>query len=187
MDMISTLLIAFGLSMDAFAVSVTGGATLTGRRLKSALMAAFFFGGFQALMPVIGWLGGLEFSDFVTGFDHWIAFILLVLIGGKMIFESMKDGPSDRAAANLLDLRPLTLLAIATSIDALAIGVTFAFLDISIVVPVAVIGSVTFALSFIGVFIGSRFIGLFENRIEIVGGLILIGIGLKILLEDLFF
>ncbi len=186
MDSISILLIAVGLSMDAFAVSVTGGATLTGKRLKGALLAALFFGGFQALMPVIGWLGGLEFSDFVTGFDHWIAFILLALIGGKMIFESMTDGPS-KLAGNLLDLRLLTLLAIATSIDALAVGVTFAFLDVPIFVPVAVIGIVTFALSFLGVFVGNRFVGIFENRIEIVGGLILIGIGLKILLEDLFF
>jgi len=185
MDIISILLIAVGLSMDAFAVSVTGGATLADERLKSALLAALFFGGFQAFMPVIGWLGGLEFSDFVTGFDHWIAFILLALIGGKMISESMKDGPSDRAAANLLDLRLLTLLAIATSIDALAVGVTFAFLDVSIIVPVIVIGIVTFVLSFLGVYIGNRFVGFFEKRIEIVGGLILIGIGLKILLEDL--
>jgi len=186
MEMISILLIALGLSMDAFAVSVTGGATMSHDRLRGALAAALFFGGFQAFMPVIGWLGGLEFSNFVTGFDHWIAFILLSLIGGKMIFGSMTDGPSERAA-NLLDLRLLTFLAIATSIDALAVGVTFAFLDVSILVPVAIIGTVTFALSFLGVFIGSRFVGLFENKIEILGGLILIGIGLKILLEDLVF
>jgi len=148
------------------------------------ITAALFFGGFQALMPVIGWFGGVEFSGFVTGYDHWIAFILLVLIGGKMIHESMTSQPGERAA-NLLDLRLLTCLAVATSIDALAVGVTFAFLDISIIVPVVVIGIVTFALSFLGVFIGNRFIGFFENRIGIVGGLILIGIGVKILLEDL--
>jgi putative Mn2+ efflux pump MntP len=184
MDGISTLLIALGLSMDAFAVSVTSGATITQDRLKSALIVALFFGGFQALMPVIGWFGGLEFRDFVTGYDHWIAFILLVLIGGKMIHESMTTEPGERAA-NLLDLRVLTCLAVATSIDALAVGVTFAFLDITIIVPVVVIGIVSFALSFLGVFIGNRFVGFFENRIGIVGGLILIGIGVKILLEDL--
>jgi putative Mn2+ efflux pump MntP len=148
------------------------------------ITAALFFGGFQALMPVIGWFGGLEFSDFVTGYDHWIAFILLVLIGGKMIHESMTTGPGERAA-NLLDLRLLTCLAVATSIDSLAVGVTFAFLDISIILLVVVIRIVTFVLSFLGVFIRNRFIGFFENRIEIVGGLILIGIGVKILQEDL--
>ncbi len=184
MDVTSSLLIALGLSLDAFAVSVTSGATITHERLKSALTAALFFGGFQALMPVIGWLGGVEFSDFVTGYDHWVAFILLVLIGGNMIHGSMTSERGE-GAANLLDLRLLTCLAVATSIDALAVGATFAFLDISIILPVVVIGIVTFALSFLGVFIGNRFIGFFENRIEIVGGLILIGIGGQILLEDL--
>lgn len=184
MEMISSLLIAVGLAMDAFAVSVTSGATATHDRLKTALTAALFFGTFQAFMPVIGWFGGLEFSDFVTGYDHWIAFGLLTLIGVKMIYESMTTEPGERTA-NLLDLRVLTLLALATSIDALAVGVTFAFLSVSIFVPVIVIGVVTFVLSFLGVYIGNRFVGFFENRIEIVGGLILIGIGLKILLEDL--
>ncbi len=184
MDDISTLLIALGLAMDAFAVSVTSGVTVTHDRLKSALTAALFFGSFQAFMPVIGWFGGSEFSDFITGYDHWIAFGLLALIGGKMIHESMTTEPGERTA-NLLDLRVLTFLAIATSIDALAVGVTFAFLDVSIIVPVIVIGIVTFVLSFLGVYIGNRFVGFFEKRIEIVGGLILIGIGLKILLEDL--
>jgi putative Mn2+ efflux pump MntP len=186
MDLISSLLIALGLSMDAFAVSVTGGATMFHDRLRGALAAAIFFGGFQALMPVIGWLGGIGFSDLASSYDHWIAFALLALIGGKMIFESMTVEPSERSA-DLLDLRLLTLLAIATSIDALAVGVTFAFLDVSILVPVAIIGTVTFALSFLGVFIGSRFVGLLDNRVEVAGGLILIGIGLKILLDHLFF
>lgn len=184
MDMTSSLLIALGLSMDAFAVSVTSGTTITHDRLKSALTAALFFGTFQAFMPVIGWFGGLEFSDFVIGYDHWIAFSLLALIGGKMIHESVTTDPCERVE-NLLNLRVLTCLAVATSIDALAVGVNFAFLDISIIVPVAVIGIVTFTLSFLGVYIGNRFISIFENRIEIVGGLILIGIGIKILLEDL--
>ncbi len=184
MDGISTLLIALGLAMDAFAVSVTSGATITHDRLKSALKAALFFGAFQAFMPVIGWFGGLEFSDFVSGYDHWVAFGLLALIGGKMIHESMTTEPDERVA-NLLDLRVLTFLAVATSIDALAVGVTFAFLDVPIFIPVVVIGVVTFVLSFLGIYIGNRFVGFFENRIEIVGGLILIGIGLKILLEDL--
>ncbi|MGC9515583.1 manganese efflux pump MntP family protein, partial [Methanocrinis sp.] len=153
----------------------------------SAFMAGLFFGTFQAFMPVIGWLGGLELSEFAAGFDHWIAFGLLVLIGGKMIHESMTTEPGEERVANLLNLRVLTLLAIATSIDALAVGVSFAFLDVSIIMPMIGIGIVTFALSFLGVFIGNRFVGFFEKRIEIVGGLILIGIGLKILLRDLVF
>ncbi len=186
MDGISTLLIALGLAMDTFAVSVTSGVTVTHDRLKSALTAAFFFGAFQAVMPVIGWFGGSEFRDFVTGYDHWVAFGLLALIGGRMIHESVATEPGERVA-NLLDLRVLTFLAVATSIDALAVGVTFAFLEVPIIVPVAIIGVVTFVLSFLGVYIGNRFVGFFENRIEIVGGLILIGIGLKILLEDLVF
>ena len=160
MDMTSSLLIALSLAMDAFAVSVTGGTTITHDRLKSALTVALFFGAFQAFMPVIGWFGGLEFSDSVTGYDHWIAFGLLALIGGKMIHESMTNDPCERVA-NLLNLRVLTCLAVATSIDALAVGVTFAFLDISIIVPVAVIGIVTFTLSFLGVYIGNRFINIF--------------------------
>jgi len=186
MDGISIFFIALGLAMDAFAVSVTGGAVMQDR-LRSAFMAGLFFGAFQAFMPVIGFLGGLEFSEFAAGFDHWIAFGLLVFIGGKMIHESVTTGPGEQRVANLLNLRVLTFLAIATSIDALAVGVSFAFLDVTIIMPVVVIGIVTFALSFLGVFIGNRFVGFFEKRIEIIGGLILIGIGLKILLEDLFF
>ena len=186
MDGISTLLIALGLAMDAFAVSVTSGVTVTRDRLKAAFRAAFFFGTFQAFMPLIGWFGGSEFSGSVAGYDHWIAFALLTLIGGRMIHGSVTAGPGERVA-NLLDLRVLTFLAVATSIDALAVGVTFAFLEVPIILPAAVIGVVTFVLSFLGVYIGNRFSGFFEERIEIVGGVILIGIGLKILLEDLVF
>ncbi|MDF0592775.1 manganese efflux pump MntP family protein [Methanotrichaceae archaeon M04Ac] len=186
MDGISIFLIAIGLAMDAFAVSVASGAVAAEERLKAATAAAIFFGGFQALMPLVGWLAGSEFSDAVIGYGHWVAFCLLAMIGGKMIRDSSSPVPEKRAA-NLLNYRVLTFLAVATSIDALAVGVSFAFLEVYLLFSVAVIGIVTFLLSFIGVYIGGGFAGLFERRIEIFGGLILIGISLKILLEGLFF
>ncbi|UEC42129.1 MAG: Putative manganese efflux pump MntP [Methanothrix sp.] len=185
MEFTSILLIALAVAADAFAVSVAGGAAATEARLKIATTAALFFGGFQALMPVIGWFGGSQFSDVVTGYDHWVAFLLLALIGAKMIRDSSSKVSGDKAA-DLLDRRILALLAVATSIDALAVGVTFAFLEVSIVYSVAVIGAVTFVLSFIGVYIGGGLAGLSERRIGIIGGLVLIGIGLKILLEGLY-
>lgn len=171
--------------MDAFAVSITSGLTIKHLRIKHAFRIAFFFGLFQAIMPLIGWLSGLTIKDFVMSVDHWIAFFLLSFIGCKMIYESTKIG-SEKIKTNPLNIHILLLLSIATSIDALAVGISFAFLQISIVTPVITIGMVTFILSFIGVFIGDFKGHLFEGKIEILGGIILIGIGIKILIEHLF-
>lgn len=183
MNMITILFIAFGLAMDAFAVSITNGITIKHQRINNALKIGIFFGSFQALMPLIGWLAGLRLRDFISGFDHWVAFGLLSLIGGKMIYESTKIG--DDKEIRSLNLFVLLLLSIATSIDALAVGLSFAFLKISIATPIIVIGIVTFILSFLGVLVGNRLGHFFEKKMEIVGGLILIGIGTKILIDHL--
>jgi len=185
MDAITVVVIAFGLALDAFAVSVASGFTIKQLRVRHALRIALFFGAFQAVMPAIGWLAGLSLRNLITEFDHWIAFILLAFIGGKMIYESFKL-ESDRKRIDPLRLDVLLMLAIATSIDALAVGVTFAFLNVAIVWPVLIIGLITFGTSFVGVFIGDRFGHIFESKIELIGGLVLIAIGLKILLEHLF-
>jgi putative Mn2+ efflux pump MntP len=169
--------------MDAFAVSITNGITIKHQRINNALKIGIFFGSFQALMPLIGWLAGLRLRDFISGFDHWVAFGLLSLIGGKMIYESTKIG--DDKEIRSLNLFVLLLLSIATSIDALAVGLSFAFLKISIATPIIVIGIVTFMLSFLGVLVGNKLGHFFENKMEILGGLILIGIGIKILIEHL--
>ncbi len=184
MDMITIIIIAFGLAMDAFAVSITSGITIKKLKIDHALKIALFFGSFQAFMPVVGWLAGLSLKDFISGIDHWIAFGLLGFIGCKMIYESIRMQPGE-ARNNSMNLYVLLILSVATSIDALAVGISFAFLEISIVTPVIIIGVVTFLLSFFGVFVGSRFGHFFEKRIEIVGGLVLIGIGVKILVEHL--
>ena len=184
MEMITVIAIAFGLAMDAFAVSLTSGIAIRHLRIKHALKLAIFFGSFQAIMPLIGWLAGLSLKDFISGVDHWIAFGLLSLIGCKMIYESFKIEPAVRAI-NPLNVYVLLILSVATSIDALAIGVSFAFLRISIATPIIVIGVVTFLLSFLGTFVGNRFGHFFEKKIEILGGFILIGIGIRILVQHL--
>ena len=184
MDVFTILFIAAGLAMDSFAVSITSGITMRNLRINSALKIAMFFGLFQAGMPIIGWLAGLSVIEFISGIDHWIAFGLLGLIGCKMIYESIKMEPREKEI-NRLNAYVLLILSVATSIDALAVGLSFAFLKIPIVTPIIVIGPVTFLLSFLGVFVGNRFGHFFEKKIEIVGGLILIGIGIKILFEHL--
>lgn len=183
MDWISIVIIAVGLAMDAFAVSITSGFTLQRCRVRHALFIALAFGGFQAIMPVIGWAGGMALRGFLQALDHWIAFGLLLFIGGKMIWESRQL--PEHSTCNPLNPRTLLLLAVATSIDALAVGVTFAFLNITLIGAVLVIGAVTFVLSFAGVYIGTRFGHLFEKKMELAGGLVLIGIGVKILMEHL--
>jgi len=170
--------------MDAFAVSITSGITIRHLRINHALRIAVFFGSFQAVMPVIGWLVGLSLRDFIAGVDHWIAFGLLSFVGSKMIYGAMKMEASENGI-DPLNLYVLLMLSVATSIDALAVGVSFAFLKISIVTPIIVIGVVTFALSYLGTYVGNRLGHFFERKIEILGGLILIGIGTKILLEHL--
>ncbi len=184
MDLITIIFIALGLAMDAFAVSIASGVTLKKVRLRYAFRVALFFGGFQALMPLLGWLAGNSFSSYIAAFDHWVAFGLLAFIGGKMIYEStvLKEAEKKTDPRNLTIL---FILAIATSIDALAVGLSFSFLNVTIIEPVIIIGVITFLLSFAGVYIGARTGSFFENKIEIIGGIILIGIGIKILIEHL--
>lgn len=186
MDPISVVVIAIGLAMDAFAVSIASGLSTRSVKKSNALKIALSFGVFQALMPVLGWLAGLSLRDLISGIDHWIAFTLLLIIGGKMIYEALKLKEITDEADNCdISLKMLFILSIATSIDACAVGLTFAFLKVEIATPALVIGAITFALSFAGVHIGRRFGHLFESKIEVAGGIILIGIGTKILLDHL--
>jgi putative Mn2+ efflux pump MntP len=184
--MITILAVAFGLAMDAFAVSIASGTTIKQLKLEHALRIALFFGGFQAFMPVLGWLAGGTVSEVVKTVDHWIIFGILGFIGGKMIYES-RSMKEDEGKFDCTKVSVLLFLSLATSIDALAVGFSFAFLDISIVKPVLVIGGVTFLLSLLGVYLGDRFGHLFESRIEVIGGGLLIGVGIKVLVEHLFF
>lgn len=178
------VLIALGIAMDTFAVSIAKGIVIERKRRKSALILASFFGGFQMLMPAIGYFAGLSFREAIMGIDHWIAFGLLTLIGSKMIYDSTKkeDGKKDET----LKLHSVVTLSVATSIDALMVGLSFAFLQTSVLEPILVIGLVTFSLSLLGFFFGCDLGRVFGNKIKIVGGLILIAIGLRILLEHLF-
>lgn len=185
MDPITLLLIAMGLSMDAFAVSVSNGMTVRQQRTNHALRIGFFFGSFQALMPLMGWAAGNRLRDLISSVDHWIAFGLLCLIGCKMIYDSRKRDENSLKEVIPLGLGMLLLLSLATSIDALAVGFSFALLNISIITPILVIGMVTFGLSFLGVLAGNKVGHFFEKKIEVIGGLILIGIGIKILIEHL--
>jgi putative Mn2+ efflux pump MntP len=177
-----TVFIAVGLAMDAFAVSITSGLTIKSLQIRHALRIALFFGVFQAVMPLVGWLAGLSVREFIAEVDHWIAFGLLCFIGGKMIYEGRRIKPMEDKK-DPLQMSVLLLLSVATSIDALAVGITFAFLNVSILLPVLVIGVITFLFSFSGVYMGDRLGHFFENKIEIVGGLVLIGIGVKIVIE----
>jgi putative Mn2+ efflux pump MntP len=183
MDTATILLIAFSLAMDAFAVSITNGIIVTHQRRRSALTMALFFGGFQMFMPMIGWLAGLGVKELIMGVDHWIAFGLLALIGSKMIYDSTKK-KSDKQD-NQLSIHTLLTLSIATSIDALMVGLSFAFLQTLIATPIIIIGIVTFSLSLMGFFFGNIVGQFFGNKIKIIGGLILIGIGVRILIEHL--
>ncbi len=184
MGLASILLIAIGLSMDAFAVSISSGLNLDRFRLGYALKIAIFFGGFQALMPVAGFAAGLSVRDFMAGIDHWVAFALLAFIGAKMIYEAL-FGRKDGRRTNGHNLATLLVLSVATSIDALAVGISFSLLDIDIILPACIIGIVTFLISLAGVVIGRKAGHHLESKAEVLGGVILIGIGLKILLEHL--
>ena len=181
MRVIELFILAVGLSMDAFAVSVCKGLSLGKIKIKHMCIAGLWFGGFQALMPLIGYLLGSSFSELVTKYDHWIAFVLLALIGGNMIKEAL--GKAEDSVDASMNFKTMLLLAIATSIDALAVGVTFAFLDVSIVPAISFIGVVTFVLSAIGVKVGSIFGYKYKSKAEMCGGIILIMLGIKILLE----
>ena len=230
MSLWELFLLALGLSADAFAVALCQGITMKKFDWKHALIVGLFFGGFQALMPFLGWALGKQFEAYITKFDHWIAFVLLAFIGGKMIIEAVKSSIASKAgkataadrsnvtpragnaaapttetaaapttetaaaptaetaaapAPEKANLKELTILAVATSIDALAVGISFAFLQIRIVPSVSLIGATTLALSVLGVFIGFRFGTRFKEKAELAGGIVLCLIGLKILLEHL--
>lgn len=186
MNIISILLIGVGLSMDAFAVAVTNGICMGKLNMKITIKVALFFGFFQALMPVLGWLAGSSFKGYIMKIDHWIAFILLFGIGAKMIYESLKsEKSSEKTKCVVISNKELLILAIATSIDALAVGVSFAFLQVAILKAAALIGVTTFIISFAGVIIGNKFGSIFKRKAEVIGGLILIFIGVKILTEHL--
>lgn len=178
------ILIAIGLSMDAFAVAICKGLSMQKMNYKHALITGCFFGGFQALMPLIGYLLGTQFSNYITSVDHWIAVILLSIIGINMIRESRKERCENVGGS--FNLKNMTVLSLATSIDALAIGVTFAFLQVNIISAISMIGITTFIFSFLGVKIGNVFGSRFKSKAEFTGGLILIAMGVKILAEHLF-
>lgn len=199
MNLLSLILTAFGLSMDAFAVSITNGMRMKKITNKNAARVALYMGGFQGLMPAIGWALGLGFKDYITSIDHWIALILLSIIGGKMIYEAIQDKKHpeeykenksknedfDSKVNNekLVSNKELLLLAIATSIDALAVGVSFAFLNISIISSAVIIAIITFIMCFIGVKMGKKCGSFLKDKAEIIGGIILILIGINIFLE----
>ena len=189
MGLLELVLIGVGLSMDAFAVSICKGLSMRKVDKKYMLVLAAFFGGFQALMPTLGWLLGSQFQSYITAIDHWIAFILLALIGGKMILDVIKErGENEEVCPDdsvRIDLKEFFLLAVATSIDALAVGITFAFLQVKLISSVTVIGCITFCFTIAGVLIGNVFGTKFKDKATVLGGVILIAIGVKILLEHL--
>jgi len=186
MDFITVLFIALGLSMDSLAVSVASGISIKFFKLKNVFKIAFFLAFFQGIMPLIGWSAGIGFKHYITPFDHWVAFGLLLFLGIKMIVDGYKN-PDGENGCNPLKMAVLLGLSIATSIDALAVGISFAFLDISIITPILIIGITTFLVSLSGILIGIHFGKKFNLRIELIGGIILIGIGIKILLEHTLF
>lgn len=182
MSIFELFILAVGLSMDAFAVSVCKGLSLGKIKPKHMCIAGAWFGGFQALMPLIGYFLGSFFAEMIEKYDHWVAFVLLAIIGGNMIKESFgKDEKVDSS----MDVKSMLLLAIATSIDALAVGVTFAFLQVQIVPAVSFIGVITFIFSAVGVKIGSLFGTKYKSKAELFGGIVLVLIGIKILLEGI--
>lgn len=186
MNVLSLLLLGVGLAMDAFAVSIAKGMTMKKHEvLKYALMLGFFFGLFQAVMPLIGWWAGSYFQELIASIDHWIAFALLGIIGANMIREALHGEEEDDCSCDLT-MKMVLILSVATSIDALAVGISFAFLNVDIITAVLIIGITTFVLSFLAVYIGNRLGGLLEKYAGILGGCILIIIGAKILIEHLF-
>ena len=187
MELIILTLIAIALAMDAFAVSISSGIIIKDVKLKHALKIAFFTGFFQGFFTFLGWLGGIYIAHVISNIDHWIAFVLLSIIGTKMIYESRKIDLDEDKKINPLKFSVLILLGIATSIDALAIGLSFALLNVSILVPVILIGTVAFGFPVLGVLIGNKVGQIFGNNVELIGGLILIGIGVQILIDHLFF
>ncbi len=192
MGIVELFLIAVGLSMDAFAVAVCKGLAMQKVTLKKATTVGLWFGGFQGLMPAVGYFLGVQFKDYIVAVDHWIAFILLAIIGGNMIHEALESGEEgcdcecgEESHGDSLAVKEMFVMAVATSIDALAVGITFAFLSVNISAAVLFIGVITFTLSSFGVKIGNVFGERYKSKAELFGGIILILIGLKILLEHL--
>ncbi|MCR5641663.1 MAG: manganese efflux pump MntP family protein [Lachnospiraceae bacterium] len=188
MNVTDLLFIGVGLSMDAFAVAVCKGLSMSEINKKQCLMIALFFGGFQALMPFLGWILGTTVVNYIKQVDHWIVFALLLYVGGKMVVEAIKEWNEDVHPDYMdvpLHVKELLFLAIATSIDAFAVGITFSFLSVNIGKAVSIIGLTTFVISGAGVFIGNFFGGAFKNKAQLVGGIILIGIGTRVLITHL--
>jgi len=187
MGYLEIFLTGIGLAMDAFAVSICKGIQMPELKKRRIFMIALLFGGFQMLMPLIGWLLGTQLVQYISAFDHWIAFALLAFIGGKMAFESFKkDNECECKCDYHFDLKELLLLAIATSIDALAVGITFSlYPDINIASSIGIIGAVTFVICSVGVVIGNKFGAKFKSKAELIGGIVLVGIGVKLLIEGL--
>ena len=183
MGIAETMILAVGLSMDAFAVSICKGLALPKVTARSAAVVGAWFGAFQGLMPLLGYFLGTSFQRYITAFDHWIAFVLLAIIGGKMVAEAFEpeEGPPDGSLAP----GKMLVLAVATSIDALALGITLALLQVEIALPVVLIACTTFVLSFLGVRLGNVFGLRYKSKAELVGGVVLILLGVKILLEHL--
>lgn len=185
MEIFELILLSIGLGMDAFAVSVCKGISMKKMNWKKASLIGLYFGGFQAVMPILGYFFGTSFESFITNIDHWIAFILLVIIGAKMIQEAFQKDKDEDEYNEDISVKTMMILSIATSIDALAVGITFAFFKVDLVLAVSLIGIITFILSVLGTKIGNRFGDKYKSKAELIGGIILILIGLKILLEHL--
>lgn len=184
MDLLTLLTLAVGLAMDAFAVSICKGLAMREKVLKKGIIVGLWFGGFQALMPTIGFFLGTQFKDQITSIDHWIAFVLLGLIGINMVKEALSN--DEEQADDSIAVKEMFMLAVATSIDALAVGITFAFLNVHIVSAASMIGVCTFLISFAGVKIGNIFGTKYKSKAELAGGIILILLGFKILFEHLY-
>ena len=178
---LTILLIAFGLAMDSFSVSVANGLSSKAFDFQKAIILALFFGFFQAVMPIIGWISGLTVAELISGFDHWIAFMLLFIVGLRMIYESKNQ--DSKSFITSFNFKVILILSIATSIDAFAVGLSLSFIQIEIWIPSILIGIITFFLSFLGVFLGGKFGEVLKNKVGIVGGIILIIIGIRMLLE----
>ena len=183
MGIVEITLLGIGLAMDAFAVSICKGLSMKKMNWKNTIIIALYFGIFQALMPVIGYFLGTTFEGLVTKFDHWIAFALLLAIGGSMIKEAFSKDEENKN--DKVDFKTMSVLALATSIDAIAVGITFAFFEVNVLLAVTIIGLITFIISIIGVKIGNRFGDKYQSKAELMGGIILILLGIKILLEHL--
>ncbi|MBR8535771.1 manganese efflux pump [Carboxylicivirga sediminis] len=185
MEILTLILLASALAMDSFAVSITAGISLKRFKASTMLRISLIFAFFQGIMPVIGWSLGLNFVEVISNYDHWVVFILLGFIGGKMIYEALQHH-EEAHCINIYSNRTICLLGIATSIDALAVGFSFSLLDVEIILPAIIIGCTTFLFSFGGLTIGLKLGSIFRSKIELIGGIILVGIGFKVLIEHIF-